>query len=150
MAGDLPSYTVIPHVASAHVTARLVPGQRPAAVLGAISAHLARAAAPGVRVEVIAEPGGASAYTIAPDHPAVTAARAALAAVYPGQPVILARIGGTLPAAALFEDVLRAKTLFFSFSTADEMLHAPNEYIRVPRLGEGMHAWAHLWRLLAA
>jgi acetylornithine deacetylase/succinyl-diaminopimelate desuccinylase-like protein len=130
-------YTVIPHVATAHVTARLVPGQRPAAVLDAIQAHLTGAAAPGVRVEVAAEPGGAAAYTIAPDHPAVTAARAALTAVYPGQQVILARIGGTLPAAALFEEVLGAKTLFFSFSTADEMLHAPNEYIRVHRLGKG-------------
>jgi acetylornithine deacetylase/succinyl-diaminopimelate desuccinylase-like protein len=142
-------YTVIPHVATAHVTGRLVPGQLPGAVLDAILAHVAGFAAPGVRVEVIAEPGGAAAYTIDPDHPAVTSARAALAAVYPGQPVILARIGGTLPAAALFEYVLGAKTLFFSFSTADEMLHAPNEYIRVRRLGEGMRAWAHLWHLLA-
>jgi acetylornithine deacetylase/succinyl-diaminopimelate desuccinylase-like protein len=142
-------YTVIPHVATAHVTCRLVPGQRPAAVLDAIRSHLSRAATPGVRVEVIAEPGGATAYTIDPDHPAVVAARAALAAVYPGQPVINARIGGTLPAAALFEDVLGAKTLFFSFSTADEMLHAPNEYIRIRRLTEGMRAWACLWRLLA-
>jgi len=141
-------YTVIPHVATAHVTGRLVPGQRPAAVLEAIRAHLSGAAAPGVRVEVTAEPGGAAAYTIDPGHPAITAARTALAAVYPGQQVILARIGGTLPAAALFEEVLGAKTLFFSFSTADEMLHAPNEYIRVRRLGEGMRAWAHLWRLL--
>jgi acetylornithine deacetylase/succinyl-diaminopimelate desuccinylase-like protein len=143
-------YTVIPHVATAHITCRLVPGQQPATVLEAIRAHLARVPTPGVRVEVTAEPGGAAAYTIDPDHPAVAAARAALAAVYPGQQVIHARIGGTLPAAALFEDVLGAKTLFFSFSTADEMLHAPNEYIRIHRLGEGMQAWAHLWQLLGA
>jgi acetylornithine deacetylase/succinyl-diaminopimelate desuccinylase-like protein len=143
-------YTVIPHVASAHVTCRLVPGQRPAAVLDAIRAHLAGAATPGVRVEVIAEKGGAAAYTIDPGHPAIAAARAALGTVYPDQEVILARIGGTLPATVLFEEVLDAKTLFFSFSIADEMLHAPNEYIRIHRLGEGMRAWSELWRLLGS
>jgi hypothetical protein len=39
--------------------------------------------------------------------------------------------------------------LFFSFSTADEKLHAPNEYMRIRRLREGMRAWEQLWRLLA-
>lgn len=143
-------YTVIPHVASAHVTCRLVPGQQPLDVLEAIKAHLGSVAAPGVRVEITAEKGGAAAYTIDPRHPAVAAARAALGSVYPGEQVILARIGGTLPGTVLFEEVLDAKTLFFSFSIADEMLHAPNEYIRVRRLGEGMRAWSHLWQLLGA
>jgi acetylornithine deacetylase/succinyl-diaminopimelate desuccinylase-like protein len=119
-------------------------------VLDAIRAHLAGAATPGVRVEVIAEKGGAAAYTIDPGHPAIAAARAALGTVYPDQEVILARIGGTLPATVLFEEVLDAKTLFFSFSIADEMLHAPNEYIRIHRLGEGMRAWSELWRLLGS
>lgn len=63
--------------------------------------------------------------------------------------MLLARIGGTLPATVLFEDVLGAKTLFFSFSTADELLHAPNEFLRIPRLREGMRAWESLLRLLA-
>jgi acetylornithine deacetylase/succinyl-diaminopimelate desuccinylase-like protein len=49
----------------------------------------------------------------------------------------------------LFERQLGAKTLFFSFSTADEKLHAPNEYMRIRRLREGMQAWEQLWRLLA-
>jgi acetylornithine deacetylase/succinyl-diaminopimelate desuccinylase-like protein len=142
-------YTVIPHLASAHVTCRLVPGQRPAAVLDAIRSHLARVATPGVTVAVTAEKGGAPAYTIDPRHPAVAAARTALRTVYPGQPVIHARIGGTLPATVLFEEVLDAKTLFFSFSIADEMLHAPNEFLRVRRLGEGMRAWSLLWRSLS-
>jgi acetylornithine deacetylase/succinyl-diaminopimelate desuccinylase-like protein len=72
-----------------------------------------------------------------------------LADVYPGQDVLLARIGGTLPATVLFEQALGAKTLFFSFSTADELLHAPNEFLRIARLREGMRAWERLLRLLA-
>jgi acetylornithine deacetylase/succinyl-diaminopimelate desuccinylase-like protein len=97
---------------------------------------------------VTAEKGGAAAYTIDPGHPAIASARAALTMVYPGEEVIFARIGGTLPATVLFEEVLDAKTLFFSFSIADEMLHAPNEFMRIRRLGEGMRAWSELWRLL--
>jgi acetylornithine deacetylase/succinyl-diaminopimelate desuccinylase-like protein len=104
---------------------------------------------PGVRAEVRADDARVPAYTIPADHPAIRAATAALEHVYPGQQVLLACIGGTLPATALFERVLGAKTLFFSFSTSDENLHAPNEYLRIGRLREGMRAWEQLWRLLA-
>jgi acetylornithine deacetylase/succinyl-diaminopimelate desuccinylase-like protein len=142
-------YTVIPHVAVANVSCRLVPGQDPDAVIRAITAHIATRPFRGVLVEVQADDARVPAYTMPDDHPAIRAATAALDAVYPGQRVLLTCIPGTLPAAALFEDVLGAKTLFFSFSTADEKLHAPNEFLRIRRLREGMRAWENLWRLLA-
>jgi acetylornithine deacetylase/succinyl-diaminopimelate desuccinylase-like protein len=142
-------YTVIPHVAVANLSCRLVPGQDPDAVIAAISAHVLAWPAPGVRVEVRADQARVPAYTIPASHPAIRAATSALEAVYPDQPVLLTCIPGTLPATALFERRLGVKTLFFSFSTADEKLHAPNEYLRIRRLKEGMRAWEHLWRLLA-
>ena len=40
--------------------------------------------------------------------------------------------------ASLFERVLGLKTVLFSFSTADEQLHAPNEFFRLSRLEEGV------------
>jgi acetylornithine deacetylase/succinyl-diaminopimelate desuccinylase-like protein len=143
-------YTVIPHVAVASVSGRLVPGQDPDAIIGHLAAHIAKQQTPGVRARLEADDARVPAYTIAADHPAIRAATAALETVYPGQPVLLAKIGGTLPAAALFERELGAKTLFFSFSTADENLHAPNEFLRIARLREGMRATEALWRLLAA
>jgi len=143
-------YTVIPHVAVGHVSARLVPGQDPDQVIAAVVAHVGAQAAPGVRVEVAPDAARVPAYTIPAGHPAIRAATAALEAVYPGEPVLQACIAGTLPATALFERVLGVKTLFFSFSTADEKLHAPNEFMRIRRLREGMRAWEQLWRLLAA
>jgi acetylornithine deacetylase/succinyl-diaminopimelate desuccinylase-like protein len=142
-------YTVIPHVAVANLSCRLVPGQDPDAVIEAITAHVATRPAPGVRVEVRADQARVPAYTIPADHPAIAAAIAALEEVYPGQRVLLTCIPGTLPATALFERVLGVKTLFFSFSTADEKLHAPNEFLRIRRLREGMRAWEQLWRVLA-
>jgi acetylornithine deacetylase/succinyl-diaminopimelate desuccinylase-like protein len=142
-------YTVIPHRAVAHVSCRLVPGQDPDAVIGAITAHVAALDVRGVRVEARPDEAKVPAYTIGADHPAIGAATAALEAIYPGQEVLLACIAGTLPATDLFERALAAKTLFFSFSTADEKLHAPNEFLRTRRLREGMRAWETLWRLLA-
>jgi acetylornithine deacetylase/succinyl-diaminopimelate desuccinylase-like protein len=142
-------YTVIPHLGVAYVSCRLVPGQDPDRVIEAIVAHVAAQPAPGVRVTVRADEARVPAYTIPAGHPAIRAATAALESVYPGQPVLEAVVAGTLPATALFEEVLGVKTLFFSFSTADEKLHAPNEFLRIRRLHDGMRAWEQLWRLLA-
>jgi acetylornithine deacetylase/succinyl-diaminopimelate desuccinylase-like protein len=142
-------YTVIPHRATGHVSCRLVPGQDPDHVIAAVTAHVLAQPASGLRVTVIPDQARVPAYTIPADHPAVRAAVAALEAVYPGQEVLLACVPGTLPATELFDTELGVKTLFFSFSTADEKLHAPNEFMRIHRLREGMRAWEHLWRLLA-
>jgi len=142
-------YTVIPNVAVGNISCRLVPGQDPDQVIEAITAHVAAQPSSGTRVTVRADEAKIPAYTIPADHPAIRAATAALEAVYPGQPVLLAKVPGTLPATVLFERLLGAKTLFFSFSTADEKLHAPNEFLRIRRLREGMRAWEELWRLLA-
>jgi acetylornithine deacetylase/succinyl-diaminopimelate desuccinylase-like protein len=142
-------YTVIPHVATAHISGRLVPGQDPDAVIEAITAHVAAQPAHGVRVRVQPDEARVPAYTIPASHPAIAAATAALEAIYPGQQVLQASVPGTLPATTMFERLLGVKTLFFSFSTADEKLHAPNEYLRIRRLHEGMRAWEQLWRLLA-
>jgi acetylornithine deacetylase/succinyl-diaminopimelate desuccinylase-like protein len=142
------SPTVIPRRARAHITCRLVPDQKPASILAAVTRHAHGHCPVGVEVTVEGAPGAVPAYAIAADHPAVRAAVRALRAVYPGRETLLVRIGGTLPAASLFEQILGLKTLLFSFSTADERLHAPNEFFRLSRLDEGLRAWAELWRLL--
>ncbi|MCU1492500.1 MAG: hypothetical protein JWO62_264 [Acidimicrobiaceae bacterium] len=142
-------YTVIPHLATAHISCRLVPGQDPERVIQSIVDHVAAQRVPGVRASVVVDYAAVPAYTIPASHPAIRAATAALEHVYPDEEVLLACIAGTLPATALFERTIGAKTLFFSFSISDERLHAPNEYMRIRRLREGMRAWEHLWRLLA-
>jgi acetylornithine deacetylase/succinyl-diaminopimelate desuccinylase-like protein len=142
-------FTVIPQRARAHVTCRLVPNQEPSAILDAVRRHVHAQRPAGVEVAVDGAPGAVPAYSIAADHAAVRAATSALRTVYPDRETLLVRIGGTLPAASLFEEILGLKTLLFSFSTADEQLHAPNEFFRLSRFDEGLQAWAELWRLLA-
>jgi acetylornithine deacetylase/succinyl-diaminopimelate desuccinylase-like protein len=143
-------YSVIPHVATGHIVSRLVGTQDPERVVESIERHVRGLGIPGVEIEVNVDPGRVPAYRIDADHPAIRAASAALNHVYPGKQVLLAVIAGTLPATTLFEEVIGAKTLFFSFSTADENLHAPNEFLRTARIHEGMRAWEQLWLLLAS
>jgi len=79
------SATIIPAVATAHVTCRLVPGQDPQRVLDAITDHLlARPTPPGTVLTVRPEAGAVPAYRIDPAHPAVRAGVAALEAVTRG------------------------------------------------------------------
>ena len=142
-------YSVIPHIATGHLSARLVGQQDPDLVAAAIERHLHAHPLAGVRIEVIIDAARVPAYRIDAAHPAIRAASAALDHVYPGEGVLLAVIAGTLPASTLFERALGVKTLFFSFSTSDENLHAPNEFLRLNRIHEGMRAWERLWCLLA-
>jgi acetylornithine deacetylase/succinyl-diaminopimelate desuccinylase-like protein len=144
------AFTVIPREARAHITCRLVPRQDPGLIFAAIAAHVEAVSPPGVVSKVTVHAGAVPAYTIPADHRAVVAALSALHTVYSDREPLLVRIGGTLPAAVMFERALGVKTLLFSFSTADENLHAPDEFFRLERLDEGVAAWSELWRLLAA
>jgi acetylornithine deacetylase/succinyl-diaminopimelate desuccinylase-like protein len=143
------SFTVIPHRAGAHITCRLVPAQQPEAILAAIAGHIDAHHPVGVEIELTPQAGAVAVYAIPADHYAVRATEQALRNVYPDQEPILVRMGATVPAAVIFEEILGVKTLMFSFSTGDEQLHAPNEFFRLNRLDEGMRAWADLWLRLA-
>jgi acetylornithine deacetylase/succinyl-diaminopimelate desuccinylase-like protein len=57
-------------------------------------------------------------------------------------------MGATLPICEHFRRVLGQETVFFSFSTADEDYHAPNEFFRLQRLEDGLRAWLRYWQLL--
>ena len=143
------SFTVIPSSARARLSCRLVPEQRPETIARLVEAHVRARRPAGLDVAVDVQPGGAPAYSLSAEHAAVSAGLAALREVYPDREPLLVRMGGTLPAATLFERILGLATLLFSFSTADERLHAPNEFFRLDRLHEGLAAWAHLWLRLA-
>jgi acetylornithine deacetylase/succinyl-diaminopimelate desuccinylase-like protein len=141
------SKTVVPSEAHAKITCRLVPDQDPADVLALVVRHLETHVPPGTRLSLAPGEQGVPAALIARDHFALRAAEAALAAVYGVRPLIV-RMGGTVPVAALFQRLMGLGTVYFSFSTADEDFHAPNEFFRLHRLHEGLAAWARLWDLL--
>ncbi len=139
--------TVIPTEAHAKITCRLVPDQDPADVVALVTRHLESHIPLGTRLSISAGDHGARPAHIATDHFALQAADVALQAVYGVRPLIV-RMGGTVPIAELFKRHMGLDTVFFSFSTADEDYHAPNEFFRIHRLHEGLEAWTRYWTIL--
>jgi acetylornithine deacetylase/succinyl-diaminopimelate desuccinylase-like protein len=139
--------TVIPSEAHAKITCRLVPDQDPETTAARVKQHLETRVPPGTRLLVSVADHGARAASIGSDHFALKAAEAALRETYGVQPLVV-RMGGTVPIAELFQRRMGLDTVFFSFSTADEDFHAPNEFFRVHRLHEGLEAWTRYWAIL--
>jgi len=139
--------TVLPAEAHVKITCRLVPYQRPTDILARVRRHLTDHCPPGVTLSVEDEHAGAAAYRVSPDNPHVRAAAETLAEVF-GQPVDVVGMGGTVPVTETFREALGVETVFFSFSVADEDIHAPNEFYRPARFRVGLEAWVRLWRRL--
>jgi len=139
--------TVIPSEAHAKITCRLVPDQDPDAVAERVRRHLEAHVPPGTRLSLSLADHGSRAAHIETDHFGLKAADAALFATYGVRPLVV-RMGGTVPIAELFQRRMNLETVFFSFSTADEDFHAPNEFFRIHRLHEGLEAWARYWTML--
>jgi acetylornithine deacetylase/succinyl-diaminopimelate desuccinylase-like protein len=141
--------TVVPSVAHAKITCRLVPDQDPDEVVALVARHLERHVPEGTRLTITPGDHGARPFHIGRDNRTLQAAQAALEATYGVAPLIV-RMGGTVPVAEIFHRLMGLDTVYFSFSTGDEDFHAPNEFFRVHRLHEGLAAWARLWDRLGA
>jgi acetylornithine deacetylase/succinyl-diaminopimelate desuccinylase-like protein len=139
--------TVIPSEAHAKITCRLVEDQDPEEIVDLVRHHLETHVPPGTRLSIAAGDHGARPAQIAADHFALKAAEVALRDVYGVRPLVV-RSGGTVPISELFQRHMGLGTVFFSFSTADEDYHAPNEFFRIHRLHEGLEAWARYWTIL--
>ncbi len=143
------SKTVLPSDAHVKITCRLVPHQHPETVVARLRAHLEQRCPPGVRLTFDPDGHGAEPYRIASDNRYLRAAAETLAEVF-GVPPDLVGMGGTVPIVTTFQETLGVDTVFFSFSVADENIHAPNEFYRPERFRLGLEAWVRLWRRLGA
>jgi acetylornithine deacetylase/succinyl-diaminopimelate desuccinylase-like protein len=138
------SQTVTPNEAHAKISCRLVPDQHPDTIRALVARHLETHLPSGVRLSVGGDRHAALPYRIRSDHPGLVTARRVLEQVYGKRPLTV-RMGSTLPVSELFKRLLGIDTVFFSFSTADEDFHSPNEFFRVERLHQGLEAWARYW-----
>jgi acetylornithine deacetylase/succinyl-diaminopimelate desuccinylase-like protein len=138
--------TVIPGRAGAKITCRLTAGQDPDRVFAAIRRHLERHCPTGYRLEVTRHGGGSAAAALPPDLPALAVIEDVLEGLYGVRPLRVA-MGATIPIGDIFRRGLGIETVFFSFSTADEDFHGPNEFFRLQSFRDGLVAWA---RALAA
>lgn len=123
------SSTIIPSVATAKVTMRLVPNQDPAKLNIAFDQAVRAVCPPTVRVK-ISSSQGSRAYVAPLDLPGMRVARQAMEETY-GRPAAIVREGGTLPILPLFKEVLGADSIMLGFSDPNCNLHSPNEFFHL-------------------
>ena len=140
------SKTIIPAWASAKLTMRLVPNQKPERVLQAVKRHLRSLCPPTVRLEMKAGHGG-EPYLVSPTDAKAQAALRALKAAFHREPVLL-REGGSIPIVTDFKKILDADTLLLGLALPDDNLHSPNEKFSLDAFAAGMRMSALLWQEL--
>lgn len=134
--------TVLPAWASAKITCRLVPNQRPADILKKIEAYIKQIAPKSVRVSLI-KMGGAAAVVVPTDGPWLDAAARAIKKGFGKEPVFI-REGGSIPIVGDFKQILGLDTLLLGFGQNDDNTHSPNERIRVIDFERGCRTAAML------
>ncbi len=135
--------SIIPGLAQAKLSCRLVPDQEPGKTAELVRRHVVERVPAGVGVKVGLSGSGARPYRIPDDHPGLLMAREVLADIY-GQEPYRCRLGGSIAALSPFLDHLGAHTVIFSFSLPDDLFHAPNEFFRLDCLERGQKAWGRL------
>lgn len=143
------SKTVIPCVARAKLTCRLGPGQDPQAAGAAVAAHLRAHLPDHADLTIDQDRKGVSAYAVPEDDRFLAVIEQVVEAVHGVRPVRVG-IGGTLPISSMVKQMLGLETVMFSYATADENIHAPNEFFRLSSFDEGLLAWTRVLPALGA
>ncbi len=128
--------TVIPARAVAKVSMRLVPEQKVKTIFRAFEKKVRKLAPPGVEVEVRMLIGG-DPVLVDPAASPVRIAAAVGQEIWGTAPVYV-REGGSIPAVAKFDQVLKVPTVMFGFGLRDDNLHAPNEKFHIPNFHKGI------------
>ena len=134
--------TVLPSLAHAKISCRLVADQDPDEITSLVADHLRRIAPPGVEVDVRPHHGGRP-YTASREGVAVQAAGRALEHVW-GRPPVFTRGGGSIPIVADFRDVLGLDTVLVGFGLTDDRLHSPNEKFELRNYEQGIRTTCRL------
>ncbi|MSU31703.1 MAG: dipeptidase [Pedosphaera sp.] len=141
------SKTIVPAWASAKLTFRLVPNQKPTRILAALKRQLKALCPPSVRMSFsdghVGEP-----YLVSPKGPAAQAAVRAITAGF-GCEALITREGGSIPIVSAFKRHLKAETLLVGMSLPDDNPHSPNEKFSLEAYTKGMRMAAYLWAELA-
>jgi acetylornithine deacetylase/succinyl-diaminopimelate desuccinylase-like protein len=140
--------TVLPSTAHAKISCRLVADQDPVKIADLVVRHIHQVTPPGVKVTTSKSKSGASPYLIPPDHAGLRVACSVLKDLYGKEPYWI-RMGGTIPANAMFREYLGAYTIVFAFGLQDELQHSPNEFFRLSGYERGQKAYGMLLDRLA-
>jgi len=140
------SKTIVPAHATAKVSMRLVPNQKPDRVLELLEKHIREIAPPEVRVSVSLGHGGHP--FLAPiDNPHVRSAFKAMERTFEGD-VHYIRDGASIPIVASIDSKLGATCLLLGIDVPEGRIHGPNEMLIVDNFHRGTEMIAHLLELI--
>jgi len=134
--------TVIPAMASAKISFRLVFDQDPHKVRAAFRAHVQARVPADCRVEFL-EHGSGQAIGFPIDGPAFGKARDALSAEW-GKPAVFIGGGGSIPVTHQLKQSLGMDVVLAGFGLADDRIHSPNEKYNLESFHKGIRSWARI------
>jgi acetylornithine deacetylase/succinyl-diaminopimelate desuccinylase-like protein len=135
--------TVIPAVAMAKVSMRLVPDQDPDRIAAQFEAFLKKIAPKTVAVTVTRIHGGKPWITNV-DNPYIRAAGRAIEQGF-GKAPVFCREGGSIPVVSTFQQELGVPAVLFGVGLPDENAHAPNEKLDLGNFHGGIISAAILY-----
>jgi len=139
--------TVLPAVAMAKISMRLVPNQDPNAIAKLFEDYVQEIAPKTVTVKVTRMHGG-KPWMTSYDNPYVQAAGRAIEKGF-GQRPVFTREGGSIPVVSTFQEELGLPSVLFGVGLPDENAHAPNEKLDVGNFHNGIIASAILYDEIA-
>jgi acetylornithine deacetylase/succinyl-diaminopimelate desuccinylase-like protein len=135
--------TVLPAVAMAKVSMRLVPNQDPNKIADLFEDYVRKIAPKTVELKFTRMQGG-KPWMASPDHPFMQAAGRAIERGFGRKPVFT-REGGSIPVVSTFQEMLGLPSVLFGVGLPDENAHAPNEKLDVGNFHNGIIASAYLY-----
>ncbi len=135
--------TVLPSVAGAKISMRLVPNQDPDKIAVLFEKYITKIAPKSVKVKVTALHGGKPSVT-AIDTPAIKAAVKALKDAFGVEPVFF-KEGGSIPIVNEFNEVLGADAILLGFGLPDDNIHSPNEKFDLGNFYKGISTVAYYY-----
>jgi acetylornithine deacetylase/succinyl-diaminopimelate desuccinylase-like protein len=139
--------TVLPSVAYAKISTRLVPDQNNEKIAKMFEKYFTSIAPKSVKVKVDSLHGG-QAYVCPIDLPAYKAAELAFEKVYGKTPVPM-RSGGSIPIISTFEDKLGIKSVLMGFGLESDAIHSPNENYPVINFYNGIETLTWFYQYFA-
>jgi len=138
--------TVIPAVATAKISMRLVPDMNPKEVIWQYTSYVKKITPKGIKTAVRLL-SSAPAAVVSTESPSIAAAAEALQHVFP-QKTVYTRAGGSIPIVGVFKKSLGIPSVLMGFGLPDDNLHAPNEKFYLPNFYRGIEAVVRYFELL--
>ena len=139
--------TVLPAVAMAKVSMRLVPDQDPGKIADLFEAYLKKVAPKTVELKLTRMQGG-KAWMTEFDNKYVRAAGRAIEQGF-GKAPVFTREGGSIPVVSTFQEELGLPSVLFGIGLPDENAHAPDEKLDLGNFHNGIIASAYLYQEVA-